>query len=123
MITLHSDKGVACFDVDDTLIMWHHPEADTKIVDPHDEWTGYFKVHEPHVEKIKKCKEEGKVVIVWSQTGGDWADAVVRALGLEGYVDLCRGKPTEIYDDLSTFYWMPKRRYLELDGKERRIDV
>jgi beta-phosphoglucomutase-like phosphatase (HAD superfamily) len=80
-----------CFDVDDTLIMWewYHEHEDTDSLITIDD-NGYPTVvlpNQPHIELLKRYKAKGKTVIVWSQSGHEWAERVVRALGLEKYVD------------------------------------
>ena len=49
--------------------------------------------------------------MVWSASGYEWAVATVKALGLEGYVDLIMSKPLRIYDDKDAADFMPTRRY------------
>lgn len=55
---------------------------------------------------------------MWSAGGGEWAEAVVKALGLEKYVDLVMNKPSWYYDDKEAKDWMGKRIYLYKQPKE-----
>jgi phosphoserine phosphatase len=54
----------------------------------------------PHIEDIKRHKARGHLVCVWSAGGSEWAEAAVKALKLEKYVDLVIAKPTWVIDDL-----------------------
>lgn len=76
-------------------------------------WTERVKPHRKHIEELKKHKMRGHTVIVWSAGGWEWAEAVVRALKLEKYVDLVLEKPTWYYDDLPAQEFMGKRYYLK----------
>ena len=140
MKVLPCSQTVFC-DVDDTLVMWHRPAADDPDaieitcptssclraineqelgweVDPTEvvtvrEWTERLKPHKKHIEQLKKHKLRGHTVIVWSAGGWEWAEAVVRALKLEQYVDLVIEKPTWVYDDLPPNEYMPKSQWLK----------
>lgn len=130
MIVVKSDKTV-WVDVDDTLILWKptHEQlvlgktvkitcpAGTYVVDGEDteckSWTELFAVHSTHVEQIKRHKIRGHTVIIWSAGGWQWANAVVKALQLEQYVDLVISKPSWIYDDLPAERFMPKNQWEE----------
>lgn len=128
MITL-LDRPTAYFDVDDTLVMWDHPSADDNenIVTIENKSDGLrrFKFHAEHVEVIKKYKIRGHNVVVWSQGGSDWAVNVVRALGLEKYVDVVAPKPSWYYDDLpaSSILEPYRQKYVEREkylGRSRQ---
>lgn len=130
MIVLPSDNAVFC-DVDDTLVMWSPtpeqmekygikvtcpaglyktPEGEIKMGP---EWTQLLVPHFTHVEQLKKHKARGHFVVVWSAGGWDWAQAAVKALGLDNYVDLVISKPRWTYDDLQAEAFMPKSQYME----------
>lgn len=115
---VYPDKRTVYFDVDDTLVMHVPPGVepaaaairvrdgdDTVIVVPHDK----------HIHYLKKHKYRGSVVVVWSQNGSEWAENVVRALGIEAYVDLVVTKPDTYFDDLPASQFMQNRVYLEFD--------
>lgn len=128
MITIPSTESV-WFDVDDTLIMWCNPrkdderaieikcpaslvmDEDGKLV-PSGEWTARVLPHLAHIEQLKIHKSRGHLIIVWSAGGWDWAQAAVKALGLEPYVDFCLSKPTWAYDDKKPEEYMPKSYYM-----------
>ena len=124
------DKDTIYFDVDDTLLL-HGPlitdeEKCISVLDP-PSWCQpdhpkreYYCVGQPHTNHIAKLKEhkaKGRVVVVWSQGGSDWAKQVVEALGLTEYVDLVVSKPCKYYDDLSSGRFMGNPSYLPIEGK------
>lgn len=124
MFVLRSDRTVWC-DVDDTLIGWGKAPQDRPVrvtiecggfVDNH--W-----VIEENVEALKLHKARGHKIIVWSQGGFDWAEAVVKALGLEELVDFVCSKPTWVYDDLQPAAWMPKAKFGKKDPSRQESDL
>ena len=103
------------FDVDDTLVLWDKNyswnssgESEIFIEDPYNPTVKLgLKIHHKHVEDLKAHKDKGDIIVVWSQGGKEWADAVVEALGLRQYVDYTLTKPEIIYDDLPAKEWLP----------------
>lgn len=114
MITLQ-DVQTVYFDIDDTIAMLDsnpskavpHRDEDYITVD-----TGLWKEtrlkHRGHCERLKRHKLRGHCVVVWSQAGTLWASSVVKAFGLEEYVDLVVQKPAVYYDDVSCEGYMGK---------------
>lgn len=103
------------FDVDDTLIYWTEPslkEGSKEVIFEFNGFTIKKYVIIPHVEELKLQKESGSYIVVWSASGYQWAEAIVKALELEEYVDLIISKPTRYYDDKEASKWLPNRRYL-----------
>lgn len=106
-------------DVDSTLILYDYdatlPDVETIFIpDPYDA-TNNIAV-KPHTANIKLLKEKhtrNYKILVWSQGGFQWAEAVVRALHLEEYVDLIMTKPHCYIDDLPCTEWMGSRLYLK----------
>lgn len=113
------------FDVDDTLVMWDATpeELETKgivIEYPIQKVYNYKGVqtrlnirektvmpHQLHIKKLIEHKLRNHTVVVWSAGGSQWAEAVVRTLGLTDYVDLVVSKPNWCYDDLTAAEFIP----------------
>lgn len=104
MITLDKDN-VAYFDVDDTLIIYERNLSS-------DRYHELFELsleplisgvlvapHRNNIQALKDHKAWGNGVVVWSRSGAQWAEKVVKALGLEQYVDVVLSKPFYYYDD------------------------
>jgi hypothetical protein len=112
------------YDVDDTLVLWDGPQSLTAsqeddricIKDPYDGCNVYLRPHNPHIKLLQNHKARGKFVVVWSQGGFAWAEAVVKALGLTEHVDLIMSKPRAIVDDLPPEAWMKDRIYIKPDS-------
>jgi phosphoglycolate phosphatase-like HAD superfamily hydrolase len=68
--------------------------------------------HTEHIEHLRRLRNRGYGIVVWSQRGYDWADAVVRALKIDGLVDVVLSKPLRHYDDLPATEWMGPRLYM-----------
>ena len=107
------EGNVAYFDIDDTLVRWrvNKKEEVIKFVCRGKELCGNpirANLDELIVQSLK-----GSSIIVWSRGGSDWGKAVVEGLGIEKYVDVITTKPTQLYDDLDSSHWLPKRRHLE----------
>lgn len=116
------NEQIYMFDVDDTLIMWDdeiHRSAEDRIAiqDPYDGITVHVKPHERHVKLLTQMKGRGRFVIVWSQSGAKWAQAVVEALGLTNQVDLILTKPQGYVDDLPVSKWMKNHIYIKETNK------
>lgn len=121
-------ENVIFFDVDDTLVLWDVEKhcRDTQsvlVIDPYDGIPVRLAVHEPHVKLLMNHKARGTVIVVWSQGGYAWAEAVINALGLTDFVDLVMTKPRAYVDDLAVTAWMSERIYISPDskwGRERK---
>lgn len=111
-------EHIWCFDVDDTLVLWDKKHKGTvKMMCPH---LNIFMKLAPHYNNIRLLKEKhhrGSTIIVWSQGGYEYAAAVIKALGLEKYVDYVLSKPIGVVDDLPVDAWMPKSFTLDPDKK------
>ena len=105
------------FDVDDTLMEWK--QCDPSFRDAcRIENNGFVFYKRPiniHVEELKNQKMAGNTVVVWSAGGAKWAEAVLRALKIEQYVDVVLTKPDFYYDDKDVDYWFPKKRYFHME--------
>lgn len=119
MFILKDKKSVVCIDCDDTLVMWRQNSGKEIPITLEGEggFTEYLTPHEEHIQMLKDFKKVCRyTVIVWSQSGWDWAEAVVKALKLEEYVDVIMSKPSRHVDDLSCNLWMGQRIYKEFEG-------
>ena len=110
------------FDCDDTLAMWkdnpYEPgSGKVEVKDPNDTEhpRRFLYPHKRHINFLKKCHSRGYSVTVWSNGGWAWAESVVKAFGLEKYVDKVESKPIKIVDDLPYDSTFPSRIYLPFE--------
>lgn len=118
MYHLQGDNAIF-FDVDNTLIMWNVDENDPRVVwipslAPNGEAVPVVP-HEHHLLMIKRHKQLGNTVVVWSKSGSLWAKQIVEYFGLTSYVDLVCSKPSCFYDDLKPEEFLVDRRYTQQD--------
>ena len=94
------------FDVDNTLVLWDISKysdvkkvyiPSTTLIDPE---LIELAVHVKNVKLLVKLAKIGWYIRVHSGSGVVWADAVVRALGIEKYVDEISAKPRGRTDDM-----------------------
>lgn len=114
-----NNENIIFFDVDDTLVLWNKslmPDSTsrtyTTIIDPHSKEELSVARNENNIKLLKEKHARGYTVIVWSQGGYEWAEAVVKSLDLTKYVSLVMSKPSAYVDDLDVGDWMPKRIYI-----------
>jgi hypothetical protein len=113
----------AFFDVDDTLLMWDLPEDmmlnDDRLVSVQCRDAQDMLLPNHHnILLLKKMSVRGHGIVVWSGGGSDWAEAVVKALELEDFVDVVTSKPTYYIDDIANSKeWIGKHGYFTVDGK------
>lgn len=120
MYIFNENERVLPVDCDDTLILWRDPKDGEETVDivcPYDGKVVTLVKHKPNIKLLKDRHARGCSIKVWSQSGPQWAKAVVDALHLEDYVYLVEGKPFMIVDDLPASAWMPINTYLNPDIK------
>ncbi len=118
MKVLTSDNVAMC-DVDDTLVTTDYtPDQfhDTITVTCGNNYIRVLPIQK-HINLLQNFKGRNFTNIIWSQGGWEWAEAVVKALELEPYVDLIICKPKWYIDDLPCQEFMGKRTFL-LDEKE-----
>jgi predicted HAD superfamily phosphohydrolase YqeG len=114
--------GMTCYvDVDDTLIQWDVPtgdESESSLVTV--ETRGHketFVVNVHNLEYVKKMAVRGHIIIVWSAAGVEWADSVVKALGIEHMVSAVLSKPNYYVDDIrDSNRFMGKYVFFDKDG-------
>lgn len=110
------DKNTVFFDVDGTLVLWE-TDCTPELLEAEgipfkrnvqDNLINEFLVpHKVHIDLLKEFKTKGKVIVVWSQGGTEWAESVIKTLQLESFVDLVVCKPSWWVDDVHTGYFMP----------------
>lgn len=110
MQVVKSDR-ITFFDVDDTLILWDKLDYALPIVEINGR---EFQVHTKHVQKIHDYHVMGFKVVVWSTSGFQWAETVVKALKLTNEVDYVMSKPHRIFDDVETIEQTLKHGYIKL---------
>jgi FMN phosphatase YigB (HAD superfamily) len=103
-MTVINAEDVILFDVDNTLALWdsnfNEPHEDAvAITNPYSGETVYLRPHKVHIRIMKEYKGRGFTNVVASAGGVLWAEAVVKAFGIEQYVDLVMTKPNRHFDD------------------------
>lgn len=110
MNVIKSERVVMC-DVDDTLVLWDlsaHPDAERVIVT----CFGYETIlvpHEKNIKLLRKFAKLGYTIVVWSATGWEWANEVVRTLKIEDVVHSVMSKPRYYFDDIRAEEWIGQR--------------
>lgn len=117
-------KGPTVYvDVDDTLIMWNPPKnldnsLWVRVKCPSSPEEENAVVNKHVLEHLKKMKRRGHVVVVWSAGEVEWAEAAVKALGIEDYVDAVMSKPKYYIDDVKdSKHWIGKYGYITYEGE------
>lgn len=110
-------EPIVYFDCDDTLVSWQHygqynPDT-VAFEDPATKGHLFLEPIYEHIDALKGHKLRGHTVIVWSAGGADWAETVVKTLGLTNHVDAVMSKPDWFYDDIPSSEFMPEinRKY------------
>lgn len=110
-LKLKGDKTLYV-DCDDTLIMWNLSEYRATQATYYFEYKGneigYIR-NQRNINLVTKFAKLGYTIIVWSQTGSDWAEAVGRELEIDKYVAVYLTKPTYHLDDLPSTAWCGER--------------
>jgi len=115
-------QPTAFFDCDDTLVMWNLPDVtalEDKVISIYcDGNKSEVHVNQKNVDLLIKLSQRGHSIVVWSAGGSNWAEAVVRDLHLEDFVDVVTSKPSYYIDDVKdSSSWMGKYSYFDIDGK------
>lgn len=98
-------------DVDDTLLLWDVKPGQIPGVsfkEPHLGNNITVAINENNIRLMKEKKKRGATIILWSQGGYEYAEAVAKALNITEYVDYVMTKPSGVIDDLEASAWMPK---------------
>lgn len=105
---MHVIKGinkVISFDVDETLIMQEYSGLRRgQWVRIGSEGVSYQK-NQNNIDELVLAKNRGATIVVWSGSGWQWAEKVVKALNIEDYVDYIQCKPQWIFDDQDPNEW------------------
>lgn len=109
---------VVTFDIDETIVLWsdgYHQESQNKVefTDPYDKSKVYLIPHNKHIRLLKHFYNRGYCVVVWSASGGKWANEVITRLNLQDYVHIIMSKPIKYVDDLNCNEWMGSRLYFK----------
>jgi hypothetical protein len=108
---------VVYFDVDGTLILdASEGSVVVSIVDPYDGKKVLRAPHLPHIKLLTNYFGRDAHIIVWSKNGNQWAEAVVKALGIEKYVHQVMGKPFVFVDDEKPKAWMGEHVFMPADS-------
>jgi len=107
---INNNDFIVAYDIDGTMITLPKDSDSTEsimaITDP---YTGTVKLrvaYLPHIELMKKHKEQGYFIKVWSNGGSLWAKTVIERLNLTHIVDSIEAKPTKYVDDLDVKEWL-----------------
>lgn len=114
------NEQIIKIDCDDTLVIWGSTNPafeEVIVIDPYDGKKLSLHAHAGHIKILKDRKRRGAYIVVWSAGGYRWAEAVVKALGLEEFVDEVSSKPFMYIDDLQAAEILGERLYLGLDSK------
>jgi phosphoserine phosphatase len=114
MKRIDNAKILVC-DVDGTLIKPLNECTEQELfnadrfIDIHTPWgkETFYELHHM-TARIRRQHMQGHHITVWSQGGVDWAETVVKHLGLQDCVDIVSGKPTWYFDDLPADEWMKR---------------
>lgn len=118
MKIIESEQLVFC-DVDDTLVMWGKAKKGEKVIvvtNPYGKEQNYVRPHVGHIRILKDRKARGAHIVVWSAGGHKWAEAVIKALKLEQYVDTVMSKPLMYIDDKKAKDIMGEHLYLPYES-------
>ena len=99
METINNER-VVFFDVDGTLL---DVNANREL----------YNKYKYNIDQVKRHKERGFFVVIWSANGYDHAFWAVERLGLTDYVDQIMTKPNSYFDDKDANDWMKR---VHVDG-------
>jgi hypothetical protein len=114
-------ENIRPFDVDGCLIV--RPEQSDLNVSVYDAVTEEFirvGVNRSMVRLLMEERQRGSYIEVWSRSGWEWAENVVRALGLVDHVDLVKSKPTIYFDDTPIQDWLKDRVFIGPEVEYKR---
>lgn len=110
-------ENIKPFDVDGTLVLPNDNDTKGDYIEVLDPVTNTFilmKIHKPNVRLLREELQRGAQVIVWSRSGWEWAQNVLKALD---FGDSCNiivmSKPIAYFDDMPVEQWLKDRIYLD----------
>lgn len=100
-----TNPHITFIDIDDTLVYWEKNGQRPCVIikTPWVEET--LEVNENMLNNIKQLSLRGFYIVLWSQSGHEWCEAVAKALDIEDKISLCMTKPGFFYDDLPIEAW------------------
>lgn len=113
MLVIRNENPVPC-DIDNTLVL-HNPKnpASCTYVDIDDPVQKGKKItlaiHKPNVRLLLEELARGSFIIVWSKGGFQWAENVLKALGIDHKNIIILTKPKVYIDDKPVSSWMKDR--------------
>lgn len=108
-------ERVVTFDIDGTLVLNESEGEALLIDDPYEKRIVMRYPHRPHIKLLKNYAARGFFIIVWSKNGYQWAEAVLKALGLIHKVNLIMTKPCVYIDDEPPANWMGEHVFIPAD--------
>jgi len=115
-----ASEQIVYFDVDETLVMHYEEHKNVEVICPYDYKKMSLTRHDQHIQLLKDHHARGFYNIVHSANGFAWAEAVVKALELEPYVDICMSKSCKFIDDLPANEVLVNRVYLTYKPGEEK---
>lgn len=101
-----SDQQLTIYDVDETLIS-HFPRLNSRqFTYTHNKVTHTVYAMEDNIKLLYELRACGYQIAVWSLSGAEHAERMVKLLGLENVVELILPKP-KLYVDDKTFQEQP----------------
>jgi hypothetical protein len=98
-------------DCDDTLVAWNiseYPDLPRLQVTCFG-YTSELVPNQKNINLVVKFAKLGYKVVVWSQSGSEWAETIGRAVCIDDYVSLYISKPSWYLDDLPATDWLNRR--------------
>lgn len=100
-----SNPHVTFIDIDDTLVYWEKT-GDKPAVTVETPWIcERLEVNQKMINNIDQLHVRGFYIVLWSQSGHEWCEAVAKALKIEDKINMCMTKPGFFYDDLPIEAW------------------
>ena len=117
MIMNKKIKNPVYFGVDDTLVFWKF-DLPADLIQVHSAFgLTNLKPNQELIERLKRHYYSAHTIIVWSQSGAEWAETVCKALQIDPYVHWYQDKPLTYYDDTESALWL-KRSFVGLNSNQ-----